>query len=1062
VRVVGVDRRVALSRGTVWAWYLVVGGVLTSLYALVPPFAGSGPLINLLGFSSAAAIAVGIRLHKPQARLAWWLFVAGQFLFFLGDLYTYSYPRLFHVSVPFPSLGDGLYLGVYPALMAGLLVLVRRRNPDRDRAGVIDSLILTVGVGLISWIFLIAPYIHVSGMTVLAKGVSMAYPGGDLLLLAAVIRLAVDGGRRAPAFFLLVSSILCLLVTDAGYGYLLLVNSYTHQVILDVGWIGYYLLWGAAALHPSMRTLDEPALERGTRLTPIRLALLGAACLVAPVIFLTQVSHRPELVVVIISSMILFLLVVARMAGLVRQEARAALQAARAVIRERALRKAGHAFVGAAVREQIFSATLDAIRSLAGSQARVAAVAARDQGATLLTPDDHGGAISVAPLTPDALAWLEAATGRPPQTLDSCPSELQAALAADPVTELSQMRAVILDLAGRDGNGFLIVAVNADDAEELIDPLQALAVQVVLAVERTTLAEDLHRQESEARLGSLVAHSTDLITVLDPQGIVVYQSPSIDRVLGMAADQILGTSFSRLVRESDRARLAALLEGAESGPETRTLECSLQHGDGNWREFEVQYSNLLDDKHVGGLVLNSRDISERKAFENQLAHQAFHDQVTGLANRALFQDRVSHALSRLSRDTNPIAIMFIDLDDFKTINDSLGHTAGDRVLQTVATRIAATIRPSDTAARFGGDEFAVLLEGVDDSQQAADLTERLIGALEQPLLIEGQELFIGASVGICISNNHDDPSADDLLRNADVAMYMAKRDLKGSYRVFESTMHENVVARLELRADLQRAIESGQLEVQYQPMIRLDGETIYGFEALLRWHHPTRGDISPIDFIPLAEETGLIIPIGRWVLNQACHQATTLQQAFTGTGALSISVNLSVKQLQSETILTDVQRALQTSGLSPASLVLEITESVMMADTDLAVARLEALKALGVRLAMDDFGTGYSSLSYLNRFPVDILKMDRSFLRTGAPDSGLAAAIVSLGDALNLQVVAEGIEQTTQLSTLRTLGCDLGQGFLFAKAMPIDAVLTYLTADKAQGPVHASTQREAA
>ena len=1062
MRAVGVDRRVALSRGTVWAWYLVVGGVLTSLYALVPPFAGSGPLINLLGFSSAAAIAVGIRLHKPKARLAWWLFVAGQFLFFLGDLYTYSYPRLFHVSVPFPSLGDASYLGVYPALMVGLLVLVRRRNPERDRAGVIDSLILTVGVGLISWIFLIAPYIHVSGMTVLAKGVSMAYPAGDLLLLAAVIRLAVDGGRRAPAFFLLVASILCLLVTDAAYGYLLLVNSYTHQVILDVGWIGYYLLWGAAALHPSMRTLDEPALERGTRLTPIRLALLGAACLVAPVIFLTQVSHRPELVVVIIASMILFLLVVARMAGLVRQEARAALQAARAVIRERALRKAGHAFVGAAGREQIFVATLDAIRSLAGDQARLAAVAAREQGATLLTPGDGGGAISTTPLSPHALAWLEAATGRPPRTLDSCPPELRTALAADPATELSQTRVVILDLAGRDGNGFLVVAVNADDAEELRDPLQALAVQVVLAVERTTFAEDLHRQESEARLGSLVAHSTDLITVLDRQGMVVYQSPSIDRVLGVQADQVIGTDFSQLVHESDRGRLAALLEVAESGAETHTLECSLRHKDGSWREFEVQYSNLLDDKHVGGFVLNSRDISERKVFENQLAHQAFHDQVTGLANRALFEDRVSHALSRLSRDTNPIAIMFIDLDDFKTINDSLGHTAGDRVLQTVATRLAATIRPSDTAARFGGDEFAVLLEGIGDSQQAAHLTERVISALEQPLLIEGQELFIGASVGICISNNHEDPSADDLLRNADVAMYMAKRDQKGSYRVFESTMHASAVARLELRADLQRAIDAGQLEVQYQPMIKLDGGNVYGFEALLRWHHPSKGAISPMDFIPLAEETGLIIPIGRWVLNQACHQAISLQQAFTGTGALSINVNLSVKQLQSETILADVQDALQTSGLSPESLVLEITESVMMADTDLAVARLEALKALGVRLAMDDFGTGYSSLSYLNRFPVDILKMDRSFLRSGAPDSGLAAAIVSLGDALNLQVVAEGIEQTTQLSTLRTLGCDLGQGFLFAKAMPMDAVLAYLTADATQRPDPASNQREAA
>ncbi len=440
------------------------------------------------------------------------------------------------------------------------------------------------------------------------------------------------------------------------------------------------------------------------------------------------------------------------------------------------------------------------------------------------------------------------------------------------------------------------------------------------------------------------------------------------------------------------------------------------HRDGTQLEFEIRHSNLIDDEHIRGIVLNSRDISERKAFERQLAHQAFHDSVTGLANRALFADRVAHALSRRSDERTPMGVMFIDLDDFKTINDSLGHPVGDTVLREVGERLLAALRPTDTAARFGGDEFAVLLEEIEGTQHAADIAERLKEAIERPVTIEDKQLFVRASIGICLTRAGEATSPEDLLRNADVAMYMAKRDIKGSYRMFEPAMHESVVERLELRADLQRAIDEHQLEVHYQPVVRLDRRVVYGLEALLRWQHPAKGTISPLQFIPLAEETGLIIPIGRWVLHEACKQGAALQRAFGGEQRLTMSVNLSVKQLQSDTIVADVESALAESGLAPDDLVLEITESVMMLDTDLAVERLKALKNLGVRVALDDFGTGYSSLSYLSRFPIDILKMDRSFLQAGRADSGLAAAIVSLGETLDLQVVAEGIEMPEQLS----------------------------------------------
>jgi len=569
-----------------------------------------------------------------------------------------------------------------------------------------------------------------------------------------------------------------------------------------------------------------------------------------------------------------------------------------------------------------------------------------------------------------------------------------------------------------------------------------------LAIDGALLAEDLHRRRSEARFRSLVAHSSDLIAVLDRTGTVVYQSPSIEEVLGYTADEVMNTRFDLLVRPTDRARLMQVVEGSDARVGgSGMVECSLRSRAGEWLQFEIRHTNLLNDEHVQGIVLNCRDISERKLFEDQLAHQAFHDPVTGLANRALFADRVQHALARATREHSTVGVIFIDLDDFKTINDSLGHASGDAVLQEVSHRMRGAVRPTDTVARFGGDEFAVLVEEVERSQEAVDVAERVLEALNAPIDTGHKELFVGASVGLCLTNG-DLIDAADLLRNADVAMYMAKRERKGSYRVFEPDMHREVVERLEMRADLQRAVDTGQLEVHYQPVIRLSGSTVYGFEALLRWHHPTRGTIAPTQFIPLAEDTGLIVPIGRWTLNQACQQTAQLHAAYPMDPPLTISVNLSVKQLQSDTIVSDVHEALRSSGLPASALVLEITESVMMADMDLAIARLNALKGLGIKLAMDDFGTGYSSLSYLSRLPVDILKMDRSFLASGDAVSGLPAAIVALGESLDLEVVAEGIEQATQASLLRDLGCDLGQGFLFAHAMNSPDLLRYLLALK--------------
>jgi diguanylate cyclase (GGDEF)-like protein/PAS domain S-box-containing protein len=1024
-------------RSRVWGFYLAAGGLLTAAYLWFPPLKGNGPLINLLGLSSSVAIGVGIYLHRPKARAAWLLFIVGQFLFFAGDLYTYSYPKLSGVDVEFPSLGDAIYLTVYPALVAGLLVLVRRRNPQGDRAGVIDSLILTVGVGLISWVFLVAPNIHLSGLTILEKAVSAAYPLGDILLLAAAIRLAVDRGKRAPAFYLLVGSIVSLLAVDSAYTYALLTDAYNHQLGYDVGWIVYYLLWGAAALHPSMRTLSEPALESRSRLTPVRLGLLAGACLIAPSIRAWQAWGDTDKLVLISASAVLFLLVVARMVGLVRQEERAAA-------RELALQQAGVDLVAAAGPERVNAAAISAVRALAGSPVTVRLLLLRGEGAFVAASSDDDGDW---PVSKEAHRWLrESVTNTLQRPVETLPEPVRQQL------RLHDGRVVLLlPLSVRDrARGLLVLCSPVRISRELVDSLESLASQVSLAVEGSSLAEDLHRRQSEARFRSLVAHSSDLITVLDAHGRVTYQSPSVERILGYRPDEIEGGEFAQLLGPSDRPRLNQILAGVGEayvggGSETHVIDCTLRHRDGTWLQFELQHTDLLQDEHVRGIVLNGRDVSERKAFEDQLAHQAFHDPVTNLANRALFADRVQHSIMRAIRGGPAIGVMFIDLDDFKTVNDSLGHPAGDRVLQEVARRLEAAVRPADTVARFGGDEFAVLLDGIKDSADAADVAGRILRALELQFDLDGTQVYPRASVGICLAD-HELGSADaeELLRNADVAMYLATRDSKGSYRVFEPAMHERVVERLELQTELQRALEEGQLQVHYQPVVRLDQRADYGAEALLRWMHPTRGTIAPLNFIPLAEETGLIIPIGRWVLQEACRQGALLHEQFPRTPPLTISVNLSVKQLQSETIIDDVREALESSGMPPSALVLEITETVMMADTDLAVRRLEELKSLGILLAMDDFGTGYSSLSYLSRFPIDILKMDRSFLSSEHEESGLAAAIIGLGNSLNLDVVAEGIELPEQMASLRDLGCELGQGFLFARPMTHEALSEYL------------------
>ncbi len=1027
-------RAANFARERTWLLYLAVGAAGTIAYLTLPPLRGSGPFMNLMGLSGVVAVVVGIRRNRPRSSVPWWLFAVGLALFWLGDVYTYSYPKLVHHEVPFPSMGDALYLAVYPALMAGLIVILRRRGAQGNRSGAIDAGIVALGLALPSWVWLIAPYLHDETLSTLPKLVSVAYPLGDLMLLVPAVVLALDGGRRRTSFYLLSASIVALLVTDFIYGLMILNGTFDHQLSLDVGWIGFYILWGAAALHPSMRDLDRASPNATARLTPLRLALLAGASLIAPaILFFTEAQNgNIDVLVVIGASVVLFGLVVARMAGLVRQQERS-------VARERVLSNAGAALAAATGREEIQQAVLDAIGPLLEGPGTALLCERHVGGLRIVARSDGADTDDDALLSPPtARALLDLAEAQERRDSD----ELAASARVELQLDAAYNHALSLGLHVRgEVLGLLVVARPRSTAEPIVAALRSLATNLVLALESATLTEQVQRRKSEARFESLVQHSSDLITVVGPDATITYQSPSSERVLGYTPEELHGTRFDRLLVGGDRARLLHLLtEGpSRTAGDGEVLECTLRHQDGSDREFEILHTNLLDDEHVQGVVLNARDVGERKAFEEQLAHQAFHDAVTGLPNRAFFVERVRQAIARARREQTGLAIIFLDLDDFKTINDSLGHAAGDGVLLSVAKRLDASVRASDTAARFGGDEFAVLLEDVATVDEGAETAERIIEALAQPLSIGGKELSIRCSLGISVLETEGRGDADELIRNADAAMYIAKRDGKGAYRMFEPAMHEGVMARLELRADLQRALTAGEFELVYQPVVHLTDGSVAGIEALIRWRHPERGMMEPDSFISFAEESGLIVPMGRWVLREACRQAMLIARTAPFNPPLTMSVNLSVKQLQHSDVVADVRDALTESGLPPELLTLEITESVLMTDTELAVQRLEELRTIGVRLAMDDFGTGYSSLSYLSRFPVDVLKMDRSFLREGATPqaSGLARAVVALGETLQLEVVAEGIEHLDQWTRLRDLGCDLGQGFYFAR--PLDA-----------------------
>ena len=673
---------------------------------------------------------------------------------------------------------------------------------------------------------------------------------------------------------------------------------------------------------------------------------------------------------------------------------------------------------------------------------------------------------------------------------------------------------------------------------------------------------------NEARFQAMVRDSSDIMAIIDDDGLLVYASPATELILGIDTAPLIGSSIFDLIHFDDRDQAASSFDMTRAGKGTDRTEFRLRHADGSWRVVEAVATNLLDDPSVQGIVLSARDLTDRRraeselreaqerfrsAFENApigmalmaldgrlfrvnralaqilgrsgrdllgasvvelthpddlpdlrasmrwllsgeapstqleqryvhhdghpvwiavsvslvrdlqsaplyfvcqmediterrasgaaLAHQAIHDPLTGLPNRTLFVERLERELARAAVNHERVAVLFLDLDRFKVVNDSLGHSAGDRLLVAVADRLSGAMRPSDIVARFGGDEFTVLCPNVPTEETAEMIAERLIQATSRPVALVEGEVFVTASVGITLSGSESD-TPETLLRNADAAMYRAKENGRDRSEVFDARAHHHAVDSLRTGNALHRAIERGELRLHYQPVIDLDDGALSGFEALIRWDHPERGLVSPMEFIPLAEETGLIVPLGSWALTEACRQLKAWHAANSDGRRLTMSVNLSPRQLAEPSLPNEVARILHESDVPPECIWLEITESTLMRDAESAMSALGALRALGLHLAVDDFGSGYSSLAYLERLPVEVLKVDRSFVQgvgQRADSTAIATAIVSLSRALGLRSVAEGIETTLQLDELRAVGCEMGQGFLFGAAQPAPA-----------------------
>ena len=859
-----------------WLLFLIAGSLICGLYFVAAGAAYYDFLTVIVVGLTLAALIEGMRLHRPAFAWPWHVLIAGFVVLLAGDVLWWYGDGIVGGTNTFTRLSSVLILAIYPCAIVALVLFFHRCAGGRGWPYLLDALIAATGAGLCLWVVVADRYWDTAALPLADKLTAIAYPTGDVLLLASALCLLLLPHIRSGAYVLMILALTTIFATDTLYSIVALKGQYQTGQPLGVGWLIGYILLGATALHPQMTTLTTAHTVPAPTLSRKRVSLLLISGLVGPALYALklELGVQVDVELVIIGSLFIFLLALARMAHLNRQLSD----------RETSFR-------------QLFAAN------------------------------------------PHPM-W---------------------------VYRVDDLR-----------------IVEANDA-------------------------------------------------------------TLDQY-GYTREEFLSRGLVDLRPAQDRTRFLQQ-EIASLPPYVSPRPFRHQRRDGSTFEVEVA-SHALDFQGVAMRLVVAQDVTERVALERELEHRAFHDVMTGLPNRALFFDRLRQAQRRAARDLRPLAVLFIDLDHFKDINDRCGHDTGDRLLIDVATRLQQVIRTTDTVARLGGDEFTVVLGDMREAGEAVAVAERITEHFQVPFTVDGHERIVTASVGIILSPlGQDNPT--DLLRYADIALYRAKAGGRNQYAVFDTTMSESALSRAELEQELAQAIDTGELCLYYQPTVALDSGRPLGIEALVRWQHPKRGLIPPEAFIPLAEDTGLILPLGAWVLREACTQFQQWRTHIPAMRDLLVGVNLSVRQIEDGRFLDIVQDILAETQLPPSSLQLEVTESMLANNTERTIETLTRVRALGIRVAIDDFGTGYSSLSYLTHFPVDTVKIDQGFVRAiteRADNAAIIQAIVSLAQTFGLEVVAEGVETLEDQERLTSLGCIVGQGYLFSRPLAAANVPQWLSA----------------
>jgi diguanylate cyclase (GGDEF)-like protein len=1071
----------------------------TALHLWYQPASSAGVVV--VGLASAGAVAYGIRRYRPPHATSWWMLAVAVFINVIARVVYDSLPGGAGTLKPYAWTVWSLHLLMLALLVAGALGLAR--STLRGASTAIDAAIIVLGAGLIGGILIAIPYAGAPGVGDLWRTVRVGYVFRDVLVLALAIHLATAIRWNRSVRWLL-AALFGLVAYDVLFRLGRIHGEWLAGSSIDLVWLLFSVGIGAAALSRTMVAVDTPISANVRGGAPLRIGLVAVLALLPSAVLLLGLFQEPPWYqpLIVIFATVILILALARIVDV-------AMQLRRQVDGERVLRQAVTELAGAQDVSSVEPMIDTAVGRLLGPDVDYhVAIVCYPESVDRPWPDAVGGGLfetsSLPPPIADelgncgltlAIQLVDHASEprRPEDIVGYIGSVVMPSANGIGVDELGANDPGADNPAGFTTGSRLLVRSDRSSLLALRPRLEALATQAAFTFERIRLNKENVRHTSESYFRTLVQNSTDVILIVDDDNRIRYASPSAGSVFGPHA--LTGVALPELVAQSDRQAAERLLVRARAGvPGTLADDPStgpeLDHGsrrmpdrlamtdvvrDGDWivdgdgdgagpARVEVSCRDLRADPSIDGLVLTLRNVTKQRLLENELEQRAFHDPLTGLANRLPFIGRLNSEVDRADGTAELAAVLYVDLDDLKLVNDALGHETGDALLSAVGDRLRSFVAgyggPNNSmAARLGGDEFAVLLADVVDDDAADAAAGRLLATLAQPVYVAGHEVTCGASVGVA-TTAQDADTGPNLLRNADLALYAAKNVGKSQWRHYEPWMRSTVMARLELRSSLERAINDDALVVEYQPIVGLADGQPTGFEALLRWEHPSRGRLSPDQFIDVAEESGLIAPIGEWVMRTAMEAALSWG---TSEDSPYVGINVSARQFRTPGFTATVHRLLAQSGLRPDRVTLEITESLLLRDDDSVWQDLQSLRRFGVRIAIDDFGTGYSALSYLRHVPLDVVKLDRSFIQSMAASvkqRELVQGIVGLADVLGLQVIAEGIETEQERDLAARIGCAYGQGFLFSPALPVDETRSWLRRRVVRPPAELAARRD--